>query len=73
MSEDVVSEGASVRNHDRRTAEEAVRNILRHVGEDPHREGLIRTPRRVVEAYEYLTSGYAQDPKQVINGALFTE
>jgi GTP cyclohydrolase I len=73
MSEEVVREGAPARNQDRRIAEEAVRSILRHVGEDPRREGLVRTPRRVVEAYEYLTSGYAQDPKQVINGALFTE
>ncbi len=60
-------------SHDRRPAEAAVRNILRHVGEDPDREGLARTPSRVVQAYEYLTSGYTQDPKQVINGALFTE
>jgi GTP cyclohydrolase IA len=58
---------------DRRSAEEAVRRILRHIGEDPEREGLARTPIRVVQAYEYLTSGYTQDPKQVINGALFTE
>jgi GTP cyclohydrolase I len=58
---------------DRRPAEDAVRSILRHVGEDPEREGLVRTPIRVVQAYEYLTSGYNQDPKQVINGALFTE
>jgi GTP cyclohydrolase IA len=61
------------RNTHRRQAEDAVRNILRHVGEDPDREGLARTPYRVVQAYEYLTSGYAQDPKQVINGALFIE
>jgi GTP cyclohydrolase I len=58
---------------DRRTAEEAVRGILRYIGEDPEREGLARTPERVARAYEYLTSGYAQDPKKIINGALFTE
>jgi GTP cyclohydrolase IA len=57
----------------RNPAEEAVREILRHIGEDPEREGLARTPTRVVQAYEYLTSGYMQDPKQAINGALFTE
>jgi len=59
--------------HDRKTAEESVRRILRHIGEDPDRDGLARTPARVVQAYEYLTSGYAQDPKRAINGALFTE
>jgi GTP cyclohydrolase I len=58
---------------DRGPAEEAVRTILRHIGEDPERDGLARTPARFVQAYEYLTSGYSQDPKQVINGALFTE
>jgi len=55
------------------TPESAVRRLLRHVGEDPEREGLLRTPTRVVKAYEYLTRGYAQDPKAVINGALFVE
>src|SRR5215469_2699846 len=57
----------------RKPAEDAVRTLLRHVGEDPEREGLARTPARVVQAYEYLTSGYSLDPKEVINGALFTE
>ncbi len=57
----------------RSTAEEAVRQILRHIGEDPDREGLARTPARVVQAYEFLTRGYNQDPKDAINGALFTE
>jgi GTP cyclohydrolase I len=55
------------------SAESAVRRLLRHVGEDPEREGLLRTPTRVVKAYEYLTRGYAQDPKAIINGALFVE
>jgi GTP cyclohydrolase I len=72
---DLASDGtASTRTaQDRKPAEEAVRGILRYIGEDPEREGLARTPTRVVRAYEYMTSGYAQDPKEVINGALFTE
>src|ERR1700732_4438977 len=53
--------------------EEAVRVVLRFIGEDPDREGLERTPARVAKAYEFLTSGYAQDPKEAINGALFSE
>src|SRR5260370_7275677 len=58
---------------DRAAAEQAVRTLLRHLGEDPEREGLARTPARVVQALEFLTHGYAQDPKQAINGALFPE
>ncbi|MBV8774729.1 MAG: GTP cyclohydrolase I FolE [Deltaproteobacteria bacterium] len=73
MSAESVADNLRPNTHDRKSAEDAVRNILRHVGENPEREGLARTPSRVVQAYEYLTSGYAQDPKQVINGALFTE
>ncbi|HTR62545.1 MAG TPA: GTP cyclohydrolase I FolE [Candidatus Binataceae bacterium] len=58
---------------DQSRSEEAVRTLLSHVGEDPGREGLIRTPLRVVKALEFLTTGYAQDPKDAINGALFVE
>jgi GTP cyclohydrolase IA len=55
------------------TVEDHVRRILTHIGEDPDREGLARTPYRVARAYEYLTKGYNQDPKEVINKAMFTE
>ena len=58
---------------DRAQVEEAVRVLLRHIGEDPAREGLARTPERVASALEFLTRGYTQDPKTAINGALFTE
>jgi len=58
---------------DRTRTEDAVRTLLTHVGEDPGREGLLRTPSRVVEALEFLTSGYARNPKDAINGALFVE
>ena len=58
---------------DSRELEDAVRVILHHMGEDPDREGLQRTPARVAKAYEFLTSGYAKDPKTAINGALFSE
>ncbi len=50
-----------------------VRNILQHMGEDPDREGLLKTPYRVARAFEYFTKGYQQDPKEVINDAIFTE
>ena len=54
-------------------AEAAVRTLLRYVGEDPEREGLERTPHRVASALQFLTRGYTQDPKDAINGALFSE
>jgi len=63
----------STMDRDRTSAEEAVRQLLRYIGEDPEREGLARTPTRVAQAYEFLTRGYHQDPKDAINGALFTE
>lgn len=50
-----------------------VRAILTAVGEDPDREGLVKTPARVAAAWRYLTSGYDEDPDDIINGALFTE
>ena len=50
-----------------------VRAILEEIGEDPAREGLVKTPSRVARAFEHLTRGYGQDPKSVINGALFVE
>ncbi len=58
---------------DRASCEDAVRILLRHIGEDPERDGLKRTPLRVVKALEFLTAGYHKDPKQAINGALFSE
>ncbi|MDQ2688404.1 MAG: GTP cyclohydrolase I, partial [Armatimonadota bacterium] len=49
------------------------RDILTFVGEDPDREGLLRTPHRVVEALKFLTRGYEQDVKTLLNGAVFHE
>jgi GTP cyclohydrolase I len=53
--------------------EDQIREILRSIGEDPDREGLLRTPQRVAQALSFLTRGYAMDPEKVINDALFTE
>lgn len=53
---------------------EYVQTIIRQlelVGEDPNRDGLIKTPKRMAEAMDFLTSGYRLDPKEVINDALF--
>ena len=53
--------------------EEHIRHILKAIGEDPDREGLLKTPHRVAEALAFLTRGYEMDPAKVINDALFTE
>jgi GTP cyclohydrolase IA len=52
--------------------EELVREMLVRLGEDPKREGLVRTPDRVQRAMEYLTRGYKEDPDAMLKGALFT-
>ena len=53
--------------------EETVRKLLEELGEDPNREGLVQTPRRVAEAYRFMTKGYKTDPKVVLNNAVFEE
>ena len=50
---------------------DAVREILKEIGEDPNREGLKDTPERVQKLYKEITSGYHEDPKEVINGAIY--
>ena len=52
--------------------EEAVRTLIRGVGEDPAREGLLRTPHRVAQSMRFLTSGYRQDVDRVLNNALYS-
>jgi GTP cyclohydrolase I len=45
--------------------------MLLHLGEDPTREGLVRTPKRVADSLRHLTAGCAKDPKALLNGAVF--
>ena len=49
----------------------AVKAILEAIGEDPLREGLLNTPRRVARMYAELTAGYHVDPDKLVNGAIF--
>jgi GTP cyclohydrolase I len=63
-SQELVDSNNDIRN--------AVHTILSSIGEDPGREGLLRTPDRVARMYEELTAGQRVDPVQLINGALFT-
>ena len=52
--------------------EDLIRRLLAELGEDPGREGLVRTPVRVEKALKFLTSGYGADIDSILNGALFT-
>ncbi len=52
--------------------EEAVKTMMRYVGEDPQREGLLKTPQRVKKAYEFIFGGYKLDAKEILKSALFT-
>jgi GTP cyclohydrolase I len=58
-----MSDSVDIRDH--------VRRILAGLGEDPDREGLVRTPERVEKALRFLTQGYAQDADKLLNSALF--
>ena len=50
---------------------ESYRNIIEHIGEDPNRQGLVKTPQRAARAMKFLTRGYVQTVDQVVDGALF--
>ncbi len=52
--------------------ESAVETMIAHIGEDPTREGLEKTPKRVRKAYEFIYGGYKQNPKEILQKALFT-
>ena len=58
---------------DREKIEALTRELMLAIGEEPDREGLVRTPLRVAKAWEFLTSGYRVDIKALINEAIFTQ
>jgi len=53
--------------------EEYIRGIIEAVGENPEREGLVKTPMRVEKSYQFLTKGYSMNIDEIVNGALFEE
>jgi len=65
-----IYEGTTMGNE--KEFEEAVTKVLELLGEDPKREGLLKTPSRVAKALKFLTEGYHQDPKEILNQALFS-
>ena len=50
-----------------------IENVLKEIGENPQREGLLKTPERVSKSMDFLTQGYNQNPKQIIKSAIFKE
>lgn len=52
--------------------EAAVKTMMQSVGEDPSREGLLKTPERVFKAYNFMYGGYKEDPEAILKSALFT-
>lgn len=50
-----------------------IKKVLEDIGEDPKREGLVKTPDRYAKALQFLTKGYQTDPKEVLNKAIFNE
>lgn len=53
--------------------EELIREIIKNIGENPEREGLVNTPKRVAKAYDFITSGYRANIKEIVNDAIFHE
>lgn len=61
------------RDHDADGVSAAITALLTAVGEDPSRQGLVGTPKRVARMYRELLNGYLQDPQRLINGAIFDD
>lgn len=53
--------------------EKLIRDLLIEIGEDPDREGLVKTPERVAKSYKYLLSGYQTDPEEILTKGVFNE
>ncbi|MCL4261028.1 MAG: GTP cyclohydrolase I FolE [Anaerolineales bacterium] len=70
-SDEILREEQDVGNNEHENVSRIVRELIEAIGEDPQREGLANTPRRVARMYMELLSGYATDPERLVNGALF--
>ena len=58
---------------DKKKLEEITKSLLESIGEDPNREGLLKTPQRVAKSWEFLSKGYEEDLDTLINNAIFEE
>jgi len=61
-----------VKNNEQEAFEAAVKTMMKSVGEDPQREGLLKTPERVYKAYEFMYGGYKENPTEVLQSATFS-
>ncbi len=71
FTEDCLPAEARIDNQSREVLQEAYRHLLEAIGEDPDRQGLLRTPIRAARALEFLTQGYRQNLDEIVNGAIF--
>jgi len=71
FDDDMTEEGFVDSGVDTHAAEESILQLINALGENPEREGLKNTPKRVARMYLELLSGYRSDPQKVVNGALF--
>ncbi len=71
FDDDMTGDYAAESTVDVPASSEAVLQLLTALGEQPDREGLVNTPRRVARMYTELLSGYRADPEKIVNGALF--
>ena len=60
-----------MKDEQQKQLEKNTKNLLELLGEDPNREGLINTPKRVAKAWKFLTKGYTEDLDKLINNAIF--
>ncbi len=67
----MMKRGERLTDSQKEELQKSVHRLIEVIGDDPKRDGLKKTPKRVSESWEFLTKGYAQDPKQVLNSALF--
>jgi len=71
FTEDCLPAEARIDTQSREALQDAYRNLLEAIGEDPDRQGLLRTPIRAARALEFLTQGYRQNLDEIVNGAIF--
>jgi GTP cyclohydrolase I len=73
MRQKIITSSIEENKLDKNKMMNLVKDLLIEIGEDPNREGLLSTPKRVAEAYEFLVKGYDQNIPDVLNDAIFTE
>jgi len=62
-----------MKNINKKNIKEVTKNLLQEIGENPNREGLVKTPHRVAKSWDFLSKGYREDVNSIINNAVFEE